>query len=114
MITKHKDGYHVVSEKGKNLGGPYKTREEAVKRLRQVEFFKHKGRKNSGGYIGLLMLLIGVAIIALVIVRTDLFGGFPTGQTNNKNMIQGGFDAIDEAKGAKNIIEESSRKAAEQ
>jgi len=45
MITKRKDGYHVVSETGKNLGGPYKTREEAVKRLRQIEFFKHKGEK---------------------------------------------------------------------
>lgn len=42
MIVKRKDGYHVVSEKGKNLGGPYKTRDEAVKRLRQVEFFKHQ------------------------------------------------------------------------
>ena len=40
MIKKMKDGYKVVSEKkGKNLGGPYKTREEAEKR--QVEFFKH-------------------------------------------------------------------------
>jgi len=29
--------------KGKNLGGPYKTKKEAEKRLRQVEFFKHKG-----------------------------------------------------------------------
>jgi hypothetical protein len=25
----------------KNLGGPYKTLEEAKKRLREVEFFKH-------------------------------------------------------------------------
>ena len=42
MIKKVKGGYQVVSEKsGKNLGGPYKTREEAEKRLRQVEFFKH-------------------------------------------------------------------------
>jgi hypothetical protein len=42
MIKKGKDGYKVVSEKqGKNLGGPYKTREEAEKRLRQVEYFKH-------------------------------------------------------------------------
>jgi hypothetical protein len=46
MITKKKDGYHVISEKAKkNLGGPYKTREEALKRLRQVEFFKHQGGK---------------------------------------------------------------------
>ncbi|HJZ51251.1 MAG TPA: hypothetical protein VJ228_03570 [Candidatus Acidoferrales bacterium] len=42
MIKKVKGGYKVVSEKsGKNLGGPYKRREEAEKRLRQVEFFKH-------------------------------------------------------------------------
>lgn len=42
MIKKVKGGYKVLSEKsGKNLGGPYKTREEAEKRLRQVEFFKH-------------------------------------------------------------------------
>ncbi len=43
MITKKKDGYCVLSEKTKkNLGGPYKTRQEAEKRLRQVEFFKHQ------------------------------------------------------------------------
>jgi hypothetical protein len=41
MIKKVKDGYQVLSEKtGKNLGGPYKTREQAKKRLKQVEFFK--------------------------------------------------------------------------
>jgi hypothetical protein len=42
MIVKEKEGYRVKSEKGKNLGGPYKTKTEAQKRLRQVEFFKHK------------------------------------------------------------------------
>jgi hypothetical protein len=41
MIVKRKTGYFVLSEKRKNLGGSYKTRKEAVKRLRQVEFFKH-------------------------------------------------------------------------
>jgi hypothetical protein len=44
MIVKRKDGYHVLSEKGKNLGGPYKTKKEAEERLRQVEYFKHKGK----------------------------------------------------------------------
>ena len=43
MIKKVREGYKVTSEKGKNLGGPYKTKKEAEKRLRQVEFFKHKG-----------------------------------------------------------------------
>jgi hypothetical protein len=41
MIKKIEEGYQVLSEKGKNLGGPYKTLEEAKKRLREVEFFKH-------------------------------------------------------------------------
>ena len=41
MIKKVKQGYKVVSEKsGKNLGGPYKTKDQAKKRLKQVEFFK--------------------------------------------------------------------------
>jgi hypothetical protein len=43
MIKKVKEGYKVVSEKsGKNLGGPYKTKDQAKKRLQQVEFFKQK------------------------------------------------------------------------
>lgn len=43
MIKKLKGGYQVLSEKtGKNLGSPYKTRKEAERRLKQVEFFKHK------------------------------------------------------------------------
>lgn len=42
MIQKVKGGYQVLSSKGKNLGGPYKSREAAKKRLRQVEFFKHR------------------------------------------------------------------------
>ena len=43
MIVKVREGYKVVSKDGKkNLGGPYKTKAEAEKRLRQVEYFKHK------------------------------------------------------------------------
>ena len=43
MIEECPDGYYVVSESSKrNLGGPYKTRAEAEKRLRQVEYFKHQ------------------------------------------------------------------------
>jgi hypothetical protein len=43
MIKKTEGGYKVVSEKGnKNLGGRYKTKKEAEKRLQQVEYFKHK------------------------------------------------------------------------
>lgn len=42
MIKKVRGGYQVLSSKGRNIGGPYKTREEALKRLRQVEYFKHR------------------------------------------------------------------------
>jgi len=42
MIKKLREGYQVLSSEGENLGGPYKTLEEAKKRLRQVEFFKHR------------------------------------------------------------------------
>jgi hypothetical protein len=41
MIRKTKGGYKVVSKKGKNLGGPYKSKKDAAKRLGQVEWFKH-------------------------------------------------------------------------
>jgi hypothetical protein len=45
MIRKVSGGWKVLSEKGKNLGGPYKSIAEARKRLQQVEYFKHKGKK---------------------------------------------------------------------
>jgi hypothetical protein len=43
VITGEPGSYHVKSEEGKNLGGPYKSREQAEHRLKQVEYFKHKG-----------------------------------------------------------------------
>ena len=42
MIVKTNKGYVVKSEKGKILSRPYTTREEAEKRLKQIEYFKHK------------------------------------------------------------------------
>lgn len=42
-VVHRDDGWHVLSEKGKNLGGPYKSKGQAVKRLKQVEYFKHHG-----------------------------------------------------------------------
>ena len=43
MIKKVREGHKVVSDKtGRNLGGPSKTKEEAQKRLQQVEFFKRQ------------------------------------------------------------------------
>jgi hypothetical protein len=43
MIRKTKGGYVVKSEKGKKLSRVYKSRKQAVKRLQQIEYFKHKG-----------------------------------------------------------------------
>jgi len=45
MIRKVPGGYKVVSHTGKNLGGPYKSRAQASKRLQQVEYFKRAGKK---------------------------------------------------------------------
>ena len=44
MIKKTKLGYQVKSEKGKNLSKPNLTKAEAQKRLKQVEYFKKKGK----------------------------------------------------------------------
>ena len=44
MITKTKKGYQVKSESGKNLSKPNLTKEQAKKRLKQVEHFKSKNK----------------------------------------------------------------------
>lgn len=41
MIVKTKKGYQVKSHTGKNLSADNLTKEEAKKRLRQVEAYKH-------------------------------------------------------------------------
>jgi hypothetical protein len=60
-IVKRKDGYYVLSEKGKNLGGPY-SEDGAKERLRQVEYFKNK----SGSSIVCAELLKIARILASV------------------------------------------------
>jgi hypothetical protein len=42
MIRRRSDGWVVLSHKGKLLGGPYKSKGKAQKRLAQVEYFKSK------------------------------------------------------------------------
>ncbi len=44
MIRKTPSGYQVKSEKGKNLSKPNLSKAQAEKRLREVEYFKHKGK----------------------------------------------------------------------
>ena len=45
MIKKTPSGYQVKSESGKNLSKPGLSKGQAEKRLAQVEYFKHKGKK---------------------------------------------------------------------
>ena len=42
MISKTIKGYVVKSESGKALSKPYPTRQQAQKRLQQIEYFKAK------------------------------------------------------------------------
>ena len=43
MIVEEKGKYIVKSEFGKNLSKPFRKKSDAVKRLKQVEYFKKKG-----------------------------------------------------------------------
>lgn len=44
MIVKTNKGYVVASESGRKLSRAYATKEQAEKRLREIEYFKKKGR----------------------------------------------------------------------
>ena len=49
MIKKTKSGFRVVSSKGKALSKSNLTKEEAVQRLHEIEYFKHvKPKKKKG------------------------------------------------------------------
>jgi hypothetical protein len=48
MIKKTARGYVLYSKDGsRKLGGPYRRREEALRRERQVQYFKH-AKKQAG------------------------------------------------------------------
>lgn len=44
FVREEPDGWHVFSENGKNLGGPYTTEKEAKHRLAQIHYFKSIGK----------------------------------------------------------------------
>jgi hypothetical protein len=48
MIRKRGGKWYVLSESGKKLGGPYASKAQAVKRLKQVEYFKKHGSVSRG------------------------------------------------------------------
>ena len=43
MIRKVRGGYRLVSRRGKNLG-TYRSRKGAIKREKQVNYYKHRRR----------------------------------------------------------------------
>ncbi len=45
MILKEGDKYVIKSEDGSKTLGTYATREEAEKRLREIDYFKNRGKK---------------------------------------------------------------------
>lgn len=46
MIRKVKGKYYIYSETtGKRISKGYNTKKEALKRLRQIEYFKHKNKR---------------------------------------------------------------------
>jgi hypothetical protein len=47
-IRKVKTGYRLVSKTGRNLGTA-KTKTGAKKRERQVQYFKHRGKRKKSG-----------------------------------------------------------------
>ena len=44
MIVKSGKGFKVKSESGKNMSKGGLSKKAAVKRLQQIEYFKHKGK----------------------------------------------------------------------
>jgi len=45
MLKRTSKGWQVKSESGKNLSKPNLTKEEAMKRLLQIEYFKRKAKR---------------------------------------------------------------------
>lgn len=45
MIIKMGSYFILKSKDGRKTLGRFKTKEEAVKRLQEIQFFKHKGEK---------------------------------------------------------------------
>jgi len=70
------------------------------------------------GFIGLIALLIGVAIIAFLLVRGDLFSLSSSvdkdGKKETKGFVEISTDAIQDARGAKAELEARDQKMLEE
>ncbi|MEK7588546.1 MAG: hypothetical protein AAB438_01890, partial [Patescibacteria group bacterium] len=63
-------------------------------------------KTSNGGYVAIVLLVLGFVGIGLFAFRTDLF----TGNKEDKSMIEQDLAALEKATEAKNLIEESSKK----
>jgi len=61
------------------------------------------------GYVGLILLLLGVLGVGLVAFRTDIF----TGNKENKNIIEQDMSAVDKAQELKDTLEQNNKKVME-
>jgi divalent metal cation (Fe/Co/Zn/Cd) transporter len=74
---------------------------------------KNKGTNKpryKDGFIGIVAMLLTVLIIGFFILKTGAF----IGKENGQNIIDTSKSAIDQAKAAKNLIEQDNRRAIEQ
>lgn len=60
-----------------------------------------KKNNSNGGYLGILMIFLGVIVIIFILIRPDVL----TGKGEDKNIINQGLDSIDKAIEVKNLIE---------
>jgi hypothetical protein len=65
--------------------------------------------KTNKGFIGLIGLLIGFAIIALLLWRTDLFQSKTKDGVPQKTIIEQDLEVVQSAKDAKAILEIQSK-----
>ncbi len=63
-----------------------------------------------GGYIGLLVLFMGTALIIFFIIRTDIFSG----KSGGKSIIEQKTESIDKAENVRTQIQIRSQEASEQ
>ena len=61
-------------------------------------------KNSTGGFIGILMILITVTVIIFIMFRTDMFGG----KKGSKSVIEQDLNAVQQAKDVKALLEENS------
>lgn len=69
-----------------------------------------KNKNSTGGFIGILMILITVTVIIFIMFRTDLFNG----KKGSKSIIEQDLNAVQQAKDVKALLEKNSAQTMEE